>query len=93
SHVWFDGTEITGLNRNGERAVIYANPQTTSSGGAITYRVYDKSNSEANGANGAFFHMYGTGDFDASRDINATRDLNGQRAKLMVSVQAPQVIT
>ncbi|UKH49656.1 tail fibers protein [Enterobacter phage vB-EclM_KMB17] len=93
SHVWFDGTEITGLNRNGERAVIYANPQTTSSGGAITYRVYDKSNSEANGANGAFFHMYGTGDFDASRDINATRDLNGQRAKLMVSVQTPQVIT
>lgn len=93
SHVWFDGTEITGLNRNGERAVIYANPQTTASGGAITYRVYDKSNSEADGANCAFFHMYGTGDFDASRDINATRDLNGQRAKLMVSVQTPQVIT
>lgn len=93
SHVWFDGAEVTGTNRNSGRAVIYANPQTTSSGGAITYQVYDKSNTEANGANGAFFHMYGTGDFDASRDINATRDLNGQRAKLMVSVQTPQVIT
>lgn len=92
SHVWFDGTEITGLNRNGERAVIYANPQTTSSGGAITYRVYDKSNSEAN-TNVAFFHMYGTGDFDANRDINATRDFNGQRAKLAVLVQTPEVIT
>lgn len=92
SHVWFDGTEITGLNRNGERAVIYANPQTTSGGGAITYRVYDKSNAEAN-TGVAFFHMYGTGDFDANRDINATRDFNGQRAKLAVSVQAPQVIT
>lgn len=93
SHVWFDGTEITGLNRNGERAVIYANPQTTSSGGAITYRVYDKSNTEAISSNAAFFHMYGTGDFDANRDINASRDFNGQRAKLTVSVQAPQVIT
>ena len=92
SHVWFDGEEVTGTNRNGERAVIYANPQTTASGGAISYRVYDKSNSEAN-TGAAFFHMYGTGDFDASRDINATRDLNGQRAKLMVSVQTPQVIT
>lgn len=92
SHVWFDGTEITGLNRNGERAVIYANPQTTASGGAITYRVYDKSNSEAN-TGVAFFHMYGTGDFDANRDINATRDFNGQRAKLAVFVQTPQVIT
>lgn len=92
SHVWFDGTEITGLNRNGERAVIYANPQTTASGGAITYRVYDKSNSEAN-TGVAFFHMYGTGDFDANRDINATRDFNGQRAKLAVSVQTPQVVT
>lgn len=92
SRVWFDGTEITGLNRNGERAVIYANPQTTSGGGAITYRVYDKSNAEAN-TGVAFFHMYGTGDFDANRDINATRDFNGQRAKLAVSVQAPQVIT
>lgn len=92
AHVWFDGEEVTGTNRNGERAVIYSNSQTTSGGGAISYRVYDKSNSEAN-TGAAFFHMYGTGDFDASRDINATRDLNGQRAKLMVSVQTPQVIT
>lgn len=92
SHVWFDGAEVTGTSRNSERAVIYANSQTTAGGGAINYRVFDKSNEAADGAK-AMFHMYGTGDFDASRDINASRDFNGQRAKLSVSVQTPQVVT
>lgn len=92
SHIWFDGDEVTGTSRNSERAVIYANSQTTTSGGAINYRVFDKSNDSADGAK-AMFHMYGTGDFDASRDINASRDFNGQRAKLTVHVQTPQVIT
>lgn len=92
SHVWFDGAEVTGTSRNSERAVIYANSQTTTSGGAINYRVFDKSNDSADGAK-AMFHMYGTGDFDASRDINASRDFNGQRAKLSVFVQTPQVVT
>ena len=92
SHVWFDGAEVTGTSRNSERAVIYANSQTTAGGGAINYRVFDKSNDSADGAK-AMFHMYGTGDFDASRDINASRDFNGQRAKLSVFVQTPQVVT
>lgn len=92
SHVWFDGAEVTGTSRNSERAVIYANSQTTAGGGAINYRVFDKSNEAADGAK-AMFHMYGTGDFDASRDINASRDFNGQRAKLSVFVQTPQVVT
>lgn len=92
SHIWFDGAEVTGTSRNSERAVIYANSQTTTSGGAINYRVFDKSNDSADGAK-AMFHMYGTGDFDASRDINASRDFNGQRAKLSVFVQTPQVVT
>lgn len=92
SHIWFDGAEVTGTSRNSERAVIYANSQTTTSGGAINYSVFDKSNDSADGAK-AMFHMYGTGDFDASRDINASRDFNGQRAKLSVFVQTPQVVT
>lgn len=92
SHIWFDGAEVIGTSRNSERAVIYANSQTTTSGGAINYRVFDKSNDSADDAK-AMFHMYGTGDFDASRDINASRDFNGQRAKLSVFVQTPQVVT
>lgn len=81
AHLWFEGEEVTGENRNKERAVLYATPQTDD-GGKINLRVYNGKGHAAN-TNNALFAFNGAGDFQAPRD------LYGQRTRLSIESVAP----
>lgn len=81
AHLWFEGEEVTGTNRNKERAVLYSSPQTDTSG-QVNLRVYNGKGYAAN-SNNALFVFNGTGDFSAPKDVYA------QRTRLSIEVVAP----
>lgn len=83
SHIWFEGEEMT--RNNGERAVLYASPQTASAdGGGVRLRVQ---NGTQEGAGQALFVWNGVGDFVAPKDIYA------QRSRLSIESIAPVMNT
>lgn len=72
AHLWFEGDEVTGENRNFERAVIYAPKQTPDNDGVLHFRVQAASNSDAN-TNARLFSMTGLGDFTVPGKITSFR--------------------
>lgn len=85
AHLWFEGEEVTGENRNKERAVLYATQQTDTDG-RVNLRVYNGKSHAAN-TNNALFVFNGAGDFAAPRD------LYGQRSRLSIESIAPTMNT
>lgn len=81
AHLWFEGEEITGENRNKERGVLYATQQTDTDG-RVNLRVYNGKAHAAN-TNNALFVFNGAGDFAAPKD------LYGQRSRLSIESVAP----
>lgn len=81
AHLWFEGEEVTGENRNKERGVLYATQQTDT-GGLVNLRVYNGKAHAAN-TNNALFMFNGAGDF------TAPKDLYGQRSRLSIESVAP----
>lgn len=79
AHVWFEGNE-SGTSK--ERAVLYALPQTKTSGD-VALRVQNGSDQATNG----LFVWTGNGDFQVQRDVL------GQRARLDTEVITPTVTT
>ena len=71
AHLWFEGEEVTGENRNKERGVLYATQQTDTDG-RVNLRVYNGKAHAAN-TNNALFVFNGAGDFAAPRDLYAQR--------------------
>lgn len=71
AHLWFEGEEVTGENRNKERGVLYA-AQQTDTDGRVNLRVYNGKSHAAN-TNNALFVFNGAGDFAAPRDLYAQR--------------------
>lgn len=85
AHLWFEGEEITGENRNKERGVLYATQQTDTDG-RVNLRVYNGKAHAAN-TNNALFVFNGAGDFAAPKD------LYGQRSRLSIESIAPTMNT
>ena len=81
AHLWFEGEEVTGENRNKERGVLYATQQTDTDG-RVNLRVYNGKAHAAN-TNNALFVFNGAGDFAAPKD------LYGQRSRLSIESVAP----
>lgn len=67
AHLWFEGEEVTGENRNKERGVLYATQQTDTDG-RVNLRVYNGKAHAAN-TNNALFVFNGAGDFAAPKDL------------------------
>ncbi|QEG13317.1 hypothetical protein KAALPHA_299 [Klebsiella phage vB_KaeM_KaAlpha] len=85
AHLWFEGEEVTGENRNKERGVLYATQQTDTDG-RVNLRVYNGKAHAAN-TNNALFVFNGAGDFAAPKD------LYGQRSRLSIESIAPVMNT
>lgn len=85
AHLWFEGEEVTGENRNKERGVLYATQQTDTDG-RVNLRVYNGKSHAAN-TNNALFVFNGAGDFAAPKD------LYGQRSRLSIESVAPTMNT
>lgn len=85
AHLWFEGEEVTGENRNKERGVLYATQQTDTDG-RVNLRVYNGKAHAAN-TNNALFVFNGAGDFAAPKD------LYGQRSRLSIESIAPTMNT
>lgn len=85
AHLWFEGEEVTGENRNKERGVLYATQQTDTDG-RVNLRVYNGKAHAAN-TNNALFVFNGAGDFAAPKD------LYGQRSRLSIESIAPTTNT
>lgn len=85
AHLWFEGEEVTGENRNKERGVLYA-AQQTDTDGRVNLRVYNGKAHAAN-TNNALFVFNGAGDFAAPKD------LYGQRSRLSIESIAPVMNT
>jgi hypothetical protein len=85
AHLWFEGEEVTGENRNKERGVLYATQQTDTDG-RVNLRVYNGKSHAAN-TNNALFVFNGAGDFAAPKD------LYGQRSRSSIESIAPTMNT
>lgn len=85
AHLWFEGEEVTGENRNKERGVLYATQQTDTDG-RVNLRVYNGKAHAAN-TNNALFVFNGAGDFAAPKD------LYGQRSRSSIESIAPTMNT
>lgn len=85
AHLWFEGEEVTGENRNKERGVLYATQQTDTDG-RVNLRVYNGKSYAAN-TNNALFVFNGAGDFAAPKD------LYGQRSRSSIESIAPTMNT